>query len=322
VRIRQITYILLTALLTAVSCTTNPDASQASSSAADVRSHIESSADSLYAFVEAQTTLGARTPNSQAHKECVTYLKETFKRYGAEVTLQSADLTAHDGLTLHSTNIIASFNPSNPNRILIASHYDSRPWADEEALKADAAKPVMGANDGASGVAVMLEIARLISQDSTFSTGLDLICFDSEDYGVSNSENSFCLGSQYWASEARKNGYKAHFGILLDMVGDPAARFYREQVSDYYAKDIVDIVWGKAAKAGYSELFVNQPGGAITDDHYYVNTIAGIPCIDIIDFVPERGFPATWHTNKDVLENISKETLNSVCAILLLILNY
>ncbi len=312
----RISYILIAIMLvTLPAC--NADTNEGSVSENTTRQKIECNADSLYSFVEAQTSFGARVPNSEAHSKCVEYLSNTFKRYGAQVTLQTADLTAYDGKTLHSTNIIASFNPSSANRFFIASHYDSRPWSDEEALKVDAAKPVMGANDGASGVAVLLELARLISQDTTITAGIDLICFDSEDYGVSGVENSFCLGSQYWSKQARINGYKARFGILLDMVGGYNARFYREQISDYYAKDIVDMIWRGASKSGYSELFINEMGGGITDDHYYVNTIAGIPCVDIIDYIPGRGFPETWHTNHDVIENISKETLKAVCTVIM-----
>lgn len=311
-KIKYIVTILAVAALSA--CTANSDDSSDTETS---KTKFECNADSLYSFVEAQTSFGARVPNTEAHSKCVEYLSNTFKRYGAQVTLQTADLKAYDGKMLHSTNIMASFNPSNANRFLIASHYDSRPWSDEEALNVDAAKPVMGANDGASGVAVLLELARIISQDTTITMGVDLICFDSEDYGVSGVENSFCLGSQYWSQQTRINGYKAKFGILLDMVGGYNARFYREQISDYYAKDIVDMVWQRAAKAGYSDLFINETGGGVTDDHYYVNSIAGIPCIDIIDYIPGRGFPDTWHTNHDVIENISKQTLYAVCSALI-----
>ncbi len=272
----------------------------------------EFSADSCYAFLTAQTDFGARVPNTAAHDKCRDYIADKFKAYGLDVVKQEAELRAHDGKMLHSTNITASFNPDNRNRFFIASHYDSRPWCDEETLKENASKPVMGANDGASGVAVMLEIARILSQNPTDNVGVDLICFDTEDYGVSGVENSFCLGSQYWAKTVRQTGYKPRFGILLDMVGDPNASFYKEQVSQYYAPDIVELVWTEAQKAGYSDVFISDDGGAITDDHYYVNTIAGIPCIDIIDYKPGIGFPQTWHTASDTPEHISAKTLGIV----------
>lgn len=283
-----------------------------------LRPNFQCNADSLLGFVKAQTDFGARVPNSQAHTACEEYLVSTFERYGCKVEQQKSDIIAHDGKVLHSNNIIASINPHAKIRIFIASHYDSRPWCSEEALKEDAEQPVMGANDGASGVAVMLEMARVIVPDST-DLGIDFICFDMEDYGVSEAEHSYCLGSQYWAKQTKTNGYKAAYGILLDMVGGPDAKFYREKVSDYFAKDIVSKVWNVAACYGIADMFIDKEGGAITDDHYYVNAIAGIPCIDIIDFTPERGFPDTWHTKRDVVDNISAQTLYDICNVLLLI---
>lgn len=278
----------------------------------ETKSYPKFNSDSCFSFVKAQTDFGARVPNTDAHDKCMDYIVCKFEQYGLKVLKQEADLKAHDGKILHSTNIIATFNPDNKNRIFIASHYDSRPWCDEEALREDAVNPVLGANDGASGVAVMLELARVLSQNPIETIGIDLICFDSEDYGISGAEHSFCLGSQYWAKNPHIEGYKPRFGILLDMVGDANAAFYKEQVSKYYAPDIVDLVWKEAEKAGYSDVFVNQDGGAITDDHYYVNSLAGIPCIDIIDYKPGIGFPETWHTTQDTPDHISAKTLGVV----------
>lgn len=295
-------------MLLTVACTNTATTTEQ----AETKMFPEFNADSCLLYLKAQTDLGARVPNTDAHDRCRDYIVYKFEQCGLKVIKQDAELKAHDGKILHSTNIIASFNPDVRNRIFIASHYDSRPWCDEESLKEDAANPVLGANDGASGVAVMIELARIISQNPIETIGVDLICFDSEDYGISGAENSFCLGSQYWAKNLHRRDYKPRFGILLDMVGDPNAAFYREQVSEYYASDIVDLVWKEAGKAGYSDVFKNQQGGAITDDHYYVNALAGIPCIDIIDYKPGIGFPETWHTAHDTPDHISAKTLGIV----------
>lgn len=268
-------------------------------------------ADSCYIFLTRQTDLGARVMNTQAHDKCKEYIGKTATRLGASVTLQETNLTAYDGTILKCTNIIASVHPETSDRILVAAHYDSRPWCDEEFLIEDSKQPVLGANDGASGVAVMLELMRSMNWDSV-RIGVDFIFLDAEDYGVSNAENSFCLGSQYWAKSSKNSLSKYRFGILLDMVGAPDAMFYRDQVSEYYAKDILDLVWKEAERCGHSSVFINSPGGGITDDHYYINLIAGIPCIDIIHYVPGQGFPETWHTKHDTPENISTQTLGIV----------
>lgn len=304
---RIITLILVTVTLLA-SCNTD---SQKGNMASGKPRYRAFNADSCYVFLTRQTDMGARVMNTPAHEKCKDYIKSTAERFGASVSVQEADLKAYDGTILKSANIIASMHPEMANRILVAAHYDSRPWCDEELLKEDSKQPVLGANDGASGVAVMLELMRTIEWDS-IRTGVDFIFIDAEDYGVSDVENSFCLGSQHWAKCVKNSGAKYRFGILLDMVGAPDALFYRDQVSDYYAKDIVDLVWKEAERLGFGDMFVNSAGGGITDDHYYINKIAGIPCIDIIHFVPGQGFPETWHTQHDTPDHISAETLGKV----------
>lgn len=305
---KKLTIILLTCAAILTSCN-NSDTDSAAEK--NVKKYTVFNPDSCYTYLTAQTDMGARVMNTPAHEECKEYIAATAERLGATVSLQAADLKAYEGSVLKSTNIIASLHPERVNRILVAAHYDSRPWCDEELLKEDSEQPVLGANDGASGVAVMLELIRTIEWDS-IKAGVDFIFLDAEDYGVSEVENSFCLGSQYWAKSVKNSGKRYRFGILLDMVGAPDALFYRDQVSDYYAKDFVDLVWKEAERLGYGDMFVNSAGGGITDDHYYINKIAGIPCIDIIHFVPGQGFPATWHTQRDTPANISAETLGKV----------
>lgn len=277
------------------------------------------SADSAYRFTKNQVDFGPRVPNTKAHDNCATYLSAELKRFGAEVIEQKANLTAFDGTVLKSENIIGSFNPKAEIRVVLFSHWDSRPWADNDPKPENRKKPVMAANDGASGVGVLLEMARLMGKNAP-NIGVDIIFFDSEDYGKPESaggeenEDSWCLGTQYWAQHPHVPGYTARFGILLDMVGAPGATFCREQASDYYAGNVVNTVWSQAKSLGFSQYFKDVKGGAITDDHIYVNKISGIPSIDIIHYDPNSGsgFGAYWHTTHDTMDNVDKNTLNAV----------
>lgn len=276
-------------------------------------------ADSAYYFVKTQVDFGARVPNTEAHRQCAAYLSQTLKRFGAEVIEQRAVLTAFNGDKLNAVNIIGSFNPESSNRVLLFAHWDSRPWADNDPDPANHKTPVMAANDGASGVGVLLEMARQFSIQKP-EIGVDIIFFDTEDYGAPQnysgaSEDAWCLGSQYWANNPHKAGYTAEFGILLDMVGAPNATFYKEDFSMYYAAGIVEKVWSTAATLGFSNYFRDEKTGAITDDHVYINKIAGIPSIDIIQYRNEgqnSGFGHYWHTVNDTMENIDKNTLFAV----------
>ena len=277
-------------------------------------------ADSAMAYCQAQCDFGPRTMNSKAHDLCEEWIVNKFKGFGLEVETQKADLTGWDGTKLHSTNIIAHFNPQAERRILICAHWDSRPWADNDPDSTNWHKPVLAANDGASGVGVMLEVARLLQNDTTLAIGVDLVCFDAEDYGTpqwaeknEDSENTWALGAQYWAKNLPEN-YKPQFGILLDMVGGQGAKIYQEQLSLRYAASIVDKVWSAARHAGFSSVFANEVGGGVTDDHIPVNE-AGIPTVDIIPFYPDcrqSSFGPTWHTINDDMEHLDINTLKAV----------
>lgn len=276
-------------------------------------------ADSAYLFVKSQVDFGARVPNTSAHKQCAAFLAQKLRSYGAKVIEQRAVLEAFNGDKLNSVNIIGSYNPEASKRILLFSHWDSRPWADNDSNPANHKKPVMAANDGASGVGVLLEMARQLSIQKA-NVGVDIIFFDAEDYGApqdyaGSSEDAWCLGTQYWAKNPHVQGYTAQYGILLDMVGAPDATFYKEEFSMYYAAGVVEKVWSKATALGFSNYFKDQNMGAITDDHVYVNKIAGIPSIDIIHYRNEgqnSGFGHYWHTVNDTMENIDKNTLFAV----------
>lgn len=284
------------------------------------------SADSAYAYTQAQLDFGPRNMNSKGHEACAAWLIEKMKTIVDTVHVQKFEKTMFDGVTIHGTNIIASFNPQATSRVLLCSHWDSRPWADQDTEDRD--KPILAANDGASGVGILMAIANAIKAQPT-DLGIDIFFIDAEDYGytstltglvkvVGDTENSFCQGSQYWAASPHVPGYKADFGILLDMAGARNAVFTREGNSSFNAGWVQDKVWANAQQLGFSN-FTNQATGAITDDHHYINQIIKIPTIDIIQFDNQTssGFGAYWHTHNDNMSIIDKNTLNSVGATVL-----
>ena len=272
-------------------------------------------ADSAYTFCQRQCDFGPRTMNSDAHEKCGAWMVKKFEEFGMTVTEQRASLKGFDGTALLSNNIIASYHPEREDRIMICAHWDSRPWADNDPDERNHDKPVLAANDGASGVAVMLELARLVGQTDSLRMGVDFICFDAEDWGQEGDGDSWALGAQYWAAHLHHPDYKARYGILLDMVGGQGARFYQEGFSMLYAPQVVDAVWQAAEVVGYGSFFPRQSGGSITDDHGPVNEVAQIPCIDIIPHYPnceESSFGPTWHTVKDDMQHIDAATLRAV----------
>ena len=278
-------------------------------------------ADSAYSFVAAQVAFGPRVPNTAAHKACGDYLESKLRACGADVVTQNVTLTAYNGDKLQARNIVAQFQPQNKKRVMLCAHWDSRPWADSDPDKSNHYKPILGANDGGSGVGVLLEIARHLSLAPP-AVGIDIILFDAEDYGRHENEpyngagmdHSWALGSQYWSRFPHKENYNARYGILLDIVGAPSSTFYRESISNYYAPAVVDKVWAQAAKEGYAADFVNDEGGMISDDHLYVNSFLGLPCIDIIncDRNSPNGFGPHHHTVKDDMGWIDPATLKAV----------
>ena len=311
-------YILFAAAM--ISCSQNPSSSSAKVESQPVKQQNVPAfdADSAWVFVENQVKFGPRVPNSEAHVACGNYLTSELKRFGAQVYEQEATLTAYNGTQLKAKNIIGSYNPENSKRVLLFAHWDSRPYADHDKDPANQMKPIDGADDGASGVGVLLEMARQFSIKSP-AIGIDIIFFDAEDYGTPEfvkeyKENTWCLGAQFWAKNPHVKGYKADFGILLDMVGAKNASFFKEATSMRYAPQVVEEVWSTARDLGYGKFFINAEGGAITDDHQYVILGRNIPCIDIIYTDPEsdNGFGPHWHTQNDTMDNIDRETLKAV----------
>ena len=278
-------------------------------------------ADSAYNFVAAQVAFGPRVPNSEAHKACGDYLEAKLASYGATVVSQCADITAYNGDVLKARNIIAQFQPDKSERILLCAHWDTRPWADSDPDPSKRYTPIDGANDGGSGVGALLEIARQLSIEPT-ELGVDIILFDAEDYGrhadewrdAVEGEETWALGSKYWAQNPHVKGYRARYGILLDIIGAPNSTFALEGYSMYFARAVVGKVWNCANRLGYSKYFKMFEGGVITDDHLHVNKTLGIPCIDIIncDVDSPNGFGEYHHTVNDNMDWIDANTLKAV----------
>ncbi|MBR6321036.1 MAG: M28 family peptidase [Prevotella sp.] len=302
---------------TTLACSNTKSQSGSTSNAALKPTGPAFSADSAFAFCQQQCDFGPRTMNSEAHEKCGQWIAAKFEGYGLQVTEQRATLKGFDGTPLQSNNIIASYQPEKQERILICAHWDSRPWADNDPDEANWDKPVMAANDGASGVAVMLELARLLNvkRSGLSDIGIDFVCFDAEDWGSEDVSDSWALGAQYWAAHPHVKDYTARYGILLDMVGGQGARFFQEGYSLYYAPQVVERVWKAAETVGYGSFFPTKRGGTITDDHGPVNEVASIPCIDIIPYYPDceaSSFGPTWHTVADDMEHIDRNTLQAV----------
>ena len=276
-------------------------------------------ADSAYSYVAAQVAFGPRVPNTGAHKACADYLASELERHGAKIYIQEAVLTAYNGDKLNAKNIIGAFNPDMSRRVMLFAHWDSRPYADWDADKANHNKPIDGADDGGSGVGVLLEIARLMGANAP-DIGIDIIFFDAEDYGTPEfvskyTPDPWCLGAQFWVKNPHVPNYKAEYGILLDMVGSKGATFYKEGYSVKYANMYVEKIWSAARNLGYGKYFINANGGTITDDHGYVIKGRGIPCVDIINLNPNgknHGFGDHWHTMNDNMSIIDKATLKAV----------
>ncbi len=276
--------------------------------------------DSAYAYVARQVDFGPRVVNTPAHKAARQWLSQQLKSFGAQVMEQDFTATAYTGEKLEATNIIARFSPEKTDRILLCAHWDSRHISDSELHTGDPLQPVDGADDGGSGVGVLLEVARQMGQ-ALPDIGVDIVLLDAEDYGEAQSDNvdSWGLGAQHYARNLPPK--KARYGILLDMVGAKNARFTVEEVSEYYAPELRKKVWRLAKQMGYGNYFVEDKTSAVTDDHFFINRIANIPTIDIINRPADTptGFGAHWHTDKDNMDIIDKQTLKAVGQLVLAI---
>ncbi|MCS6968285.1 MAG: M28 family peptidase [Cytophagales bacterium] len=286
--------------------------------------------DSAYEYIKKQVALGPRVPNTEPHRKAAEMFLAMLERFGWQVQAQDFEAVAYNKTILRSRNIIATYNPEAKRRILLAAHWDTRPYADMDPDTTRRREPILGANDGGSGVGVLLEVARAIGMQQYDSLkinhiGIDIILFDSEDYGPPEDEqqnafkpDAWCLGSQYWAKNKHRENYAAYYGILLDMVGAHNARFLLEGHSMEYAPSVVKKVWDTANQLGFGKYFVYQTTSSLIDDHLYINQLAGIPTINIIQY--ENSFGDFWHTHRDNMDIISKETLYAVGTTLLQVL--
>ncbi len=277
------------------------------------------SADSAYAFVEKQLSFGNRIPGSKGWEKCAVWLTNQMGRYCDSVIVQDFRAVLWDGSAVPGKNIIALLNPQAEKRILLAAHWDSRSWADHDPSESNHRSPVPGANDGASGVAALMEMARIMSAMRP-SVGVDFIFFDVEDQGApewapSHDETNWCIGSQYWSNNRHTPYVSYAYGILFDMVGTSKPRFTQEGVSRYFAPGLVDNLWAAAQSLGYGNVFLKESTSEILDDHYFVNTIAHIPMVDIVQNNGDISFFEHWHTVADDLNSINKETLRIVATV-------
>ena len=275
--------------------------------------------DSAYKNISDQVNFGPRVPGSEEHYKCKNYISKKLSNYCDTLILQDFEAVTFDNKILNSTNIIGSFSPNKAKRILLCAHWDTRPFADQDSINKN--KPIIGANDGASGVGVLMEIARQFSILKP-KIGVDIIFFDVEDYGQPDDsdlprvDNSYCLGSQYWSNNPHKRNYFAKYGILLDMVGGEKAVFTQELASVEFAPKVLSKVWLTGIQLGFNDYFSFEKTGLIVDDHLYINNLSKgrVPTINIIehDKKTKSKFYKHWHTHNDNIENIDRQTLKVV----------
>lgn len=283
--------------------------------------------DSALAYVQKQVDFGPRVPETPEHAACSYWLRATFERFGWQTQFQEAEVNGFDDQPMQIRNIIASINPENKKRILLCAHWDTRRIADQDDSRQD--EPILGADDGGSGVAILLELARAI-QSQPIDLGIDIVLFDAEDQGEASTatqafrRETWCIGSQYWSNNPHQMVQRPYMGILLDMVGSKGARFPQEGISVSRAAGVVNQVWGEAIKLGYTDLFVTDQANDLVDDHLFVNDITRIPTIDIINLPTNPAANGTfghyWHTHKDNMSIIDKHTLGAVGNVLVKVL--
>ncbi|HEY9700908.1 MAG TPA: M28 family peptidase [Allocoleopsis sp.] len=288
------------------------------------------SADSAYAHTDKIVSFGPRIVGSAGAAKVKAWVVGKFKEYGADIIEQNFKANTFDGKSLDATNIIARYNLQATKRIVLSAHWDSRPFADHDPDSTKHKQPILGADDSGSSVGTLIEIARQLQANPLSNIGVDIVLFDAEDYGApeknkGNTNDTWALGSQYWSKNPHVTGYSPAYGINLDMIGARGARYEKEGTSMKYASQIVEKVWRVGRHIGFYNYFLDEKyEGELTDDHYFVNTIARFPMIDIININinPSRTFGDYWHTTSDNMSIIDKDALNAAGQTVLSVLHY
>jgi Zn-dependent M28 family amino/carboxypeptidase len=269
--------------------------------------------DNAFRYLVEQCEFGPRNPNSNGYKQCLDYLQKTLSGFADTILLQPFvldDLVNEESYDL--TNIIARFKVDEPEQLLIGAHWDTRPWADEDPEPEKRNDPIIGANDGASGVAVVLELARILNA-SPPPIGVTLVLFDGEDMGRSGIPKSYAQGSLAFAKDLPIE--KPDEAIILDMIGDAELHIPIERFSYQQNRKLVKKLWGLAKELSL-DAFESRIVHTIYDDHVPLWAEAEIPAIDIIDFNYPNSYSNYWHTTQDLPENCSAESLGQVGTLL------
>jgi glutaminyl-peptide cyclotransferase len=300
--------IILAVLAVAVACggaDASARAGAGGSASADRAATSEFDGAAALEYVRRQVAFGARVPGTAPHRAAGDWLVAELRKRADTVLVQEWTHTTVEGTRLPMRNIVARFRPADPRRVLYLAHWDSRPTADNEPDPVKAALPVPGANDGGSGVAILLGVADALHERSP-SVGVDLLFVDGEDWGSFDTNIDVLIGSRYFATHLPEEGYAPLLGVLWDMVGDSVPVFEQEANSVQAAPEVVQRVWTTAQRLGHGAVFTNRQGLAITDDHLPLIE-KGLRVIDVIDL------DYAWHhTTEDTADKVSRATLQLV----------
>jgi hypothetical protein len=257
-----------------------------------------------FGYIEKQIGWGPRIPGTKAHQQMATWLDSVLRQRADTLVVQSWKHVTVKGDTLPLQNFLARFNPSAEKRILFLAHWDSRPRADSPVSR-DSTKPVLGANDGGSGVALLLGVADVLKRAPP-AIGIDLLFVDGEDYGdFTEAPNDVLIGSRYYGAH-QVTGPKPLYAVLFDLIADKDLQIYQEGNSLVGAPEVVELVWDTAKDLGYGGYFVASPRHTLIDDHLELQK-AGIRAIDVVDF----DYPS-WHTQYDTIDKVSSASLQVV----------
>ena len=265
--------------------------------------------DSAFNWLEKQCEFGPRNPGSKGYFDCKDFLIQNLNGYSDTVFIQNFTYTElRENNTYDLSNIIAEFITDSEKHILLGAHWDTRPWADQDLNPSNRFTPILGANDGASGVAVLMELAKMFNSNPP-PVNISIVLFDGEDIGIEGIPNSYAKGSQYFAKNLPIK--KPDFGIIIDLIGDRILEIPIERNSYRVAPNLVNELWDLAEKLELP-AFQNRLGYEIYDDHIPLWEFAGIPTIDLIDFNYPNQTVNYWHTLNDIPQNCSSESLDQV----------